>query len=383
MTALPKAAPAAAILALLTVSACRPAPSEAPEAALSITDLLGGADTAGFARALSPRDFVFPEDHGPHPEFRTEWWYFTGNLSSTGAGAERRFGYQLTFFRSALAVDPPPRDSAWAASQVYMGHFAVAAPGEPGGGFFSTERFARGAGGLAGATAGPFRVWLEDWSAEGGEAIPPVRLRASEGEVAIDLNLAPGKPPVLQGDRGLSQKGREPGNASYYYSMTRLPTTGRVTLGSGSYEVSGLSWLDREWSTSVLDEGVVGWDWFSLQLDDGRDLMAYQLRRADGTADPLSAGTLVAADGGVTPLAGADYAIEPLGSWRSPETGRTYPSGWRLTLPAEGLELEVEPLLPDQELAHSFVYWEGAVRARGSARGEAVTGRGYVELTGY
>ncbi len=371
------------ILALLVVVACRPAPPAPPEPALSVTELLGGTDTAGFARALAPRAFSFPEDHGPHPDFRTEWWYFTGNLSSTAPGTGRDFGYQLTFFRSALAADPPPRDSAWATSQVYMGHFALAAPGDPDGGFFSYERFARGAGGLAGATAGPFRVWLEDWSAQGGEDLPPIRLRAAAEEVAIDLNLAPGKPIVLQGDRGLSQKGREPGNASYYYALTRLPSTGRVTLGGEVLEVSGLSWMDREWSTSSLDEGVVGWDWFSLQLSDGRDLMVYQLRRADGTADPLSAGSLVTTDGGVRRLSQADCGIEPRATWSSPETGRTYPSGWRLTVPAADLELDVEPLLPDQELAHSFVYWEGAVQARGSAAGEPVTGRGYVELTGY
>ena len=365
----------------LAALACAPAPPEPPAPAMSVAELLGGGDAGSFARAVAPRDFSFPEDHGPHPDFRTEWWYFTGSLASAEGGQE--LGYQLTFFRSALSADPEPRRSAWGASQAYMAHFAVSAPGQPAGDFFSYERYARGAGGMAGAETGPFRVWLEDWSAEGGEEMPPVRLRAAADAVAIDLELGPGKPPVLQGDRGLSQKGREPGNASYYYSFTRLPTTGEVVVGDRRLRVTGLSWMDREWSTSVLDEGVVGWDWFSLQLDDGRDLMAYQLRREDGSADPLSAGSLVGADGEASYLPSREYRIEPLATWRSPESGRTYPSRWRLTVPARGLELEIEPLLEDQELDHSFVYWEGAVRVGGNAGGEPIGGRGYVELTGY
>ena len=372
---------AAVLMVVVALAACGPAPTATEDTALRVTELLGGGDTAGFARALTPRPFVFPADHGAHPEFRTEWWYFTGSL--TIAGGTRPLGYQLTFFRNALAPETEPRSSAWATDQAWMAHFALTAPGGPAGGFYSFERFARGAGGLAGAEVEPFRVWLEDWSAEGEPGLPPVRLRAAEGGVGIDLRLAAGKPPVLQGDRGLSRKGQEPGNASFYYSLTRLPTSGTVTLDGDTFQVTGLSWMDREWSTSVLDEGVVGWDWFSLQLDDGRDLMAYQLRRADGTADPLSAGSLVEADGSSTSLVWGDYQIEPLATWRSPRGGRTYPARWRLTLPARQIELEIEPLLADQELSHSFVYWEGAVRFRGRAAGQPVAGRGYVELTGY
>lgn len=370
------------MLALAAAGACTPAPPEPTASVLSITELLGPADPGSFTRAVAPRAFVFPDDHGPHPAFRTEWWYFTGNLSASGIG-DGDFGYQLTFFRSGLASDPEPRDSAWATSQAYMAHFALSDAGATDNGCRSYERFARGAGGLAGAGTQPFRVWLEDWSAEGGGHLPPIRLRAAAEEVAIDLVLANGKPPVAQGDRGLSRKGHDSGNASHYYSYTRLPTAGQVMVGGESHEVAGLSWMDREWSTSSLDEGVVGWDWFALQLDDGRDLMAYQLRRTDGSADPLSAGSLVAPDGTATSLAAADYRIEPLATWHSPETGRTYPSRWRLSLPSEQLVLEIEPLLADQELSHSFVYWEGAVRFRGSAAGEPVAGRGYVELTGY
>ncbi len=371
-------AAAAALLAL--AAGCGPAPSGPPPPALEIPEILGGGASASFARAVSPRAFSFPEDHGPHPAFRSEWWYFTGNLSSADG---RVFGYQLTFFRSALTDEPEPRESAWATSQAYMGHFALTVSGGAGGDFLSYERFARGAGGLAGAGTRPFRVWLEDWSAEGGATVPPIRLRAAEGEVAIDLTLENGKPPVPQGDRGLSRKGRKPGNASYYYSLTRLPSRGEIVVGDRRHQVSGSSWMDREWSTSSLDEDVVGWDWFSLQLDDGRDLMVYQLRRADGSADPLSAGTLVTSDGAATSLGAADYRIEPLSSWRSPGTGRIYPSLWRLRVPSRDLDLEIAPLLPDQELNHSFVYWEGSVSFRGTAAGRPVGGRGYVELTGY
>ena len=378
----------AAVLVLAASSACAPAPPEPSAPALSITELLGDGDAGAFARAFEPRPFTFPQDHGPHPAFRTEWWYFTGNLAATDdstelPGADREFGYQLTFFRSALAADAKPRESAWAASQAYMAHFALSAPQAADGEFFSFERFARGAGGLAGAEIRPFRVWLEDWSATGGEGIPPIRLRAAARDVSIDLTLAPGKPYLAQGDRGLSRKGREPGNASYYYSMTRLPSTGTISVGGSAFSVSGLSWMDREWSTSSLDEGVIGWDWFSLQLDDGRDLMVYQLRRDDGSADPLSSGILVAADGTAVTLAATDYRIDAEGSWRSPASGRTYPARWHLLLPAERLELEIEPVLADQEINHSFVYWEGAVRFRGSSAGQPVAGSGYVELTGY
>ena len=369
-----------AALALTVLTACSPRTPEPPASTLSVAEMLGGGDTGSFARALEPRSFSFPEDHGPHPGFRTEWWYFTGNLTSEQG---RRLGYQLTFFRSALTPRPESRASTWATSQAWMAHFALSAPDEPEPGFFSYERYARGAAGMAGATLGPFRVWLEDWSAEGADDMPPVRLRAAGDEVAIDLELSAGKSPVLQGDRGLSQKGREPGNASYYYSLTRLPSSGRMVVRGTEYRVTGFSWMDREWSTSSLDEDVVGWDWFSLQLDDGRDLMAYQLRRADGTADPLSAGSLVAADGAATYLPGQEYRIEPLDTWRSPATGRTYPSRWRLTSPIRELELEIEPLMDDQELAHSFIYWEGAVRFSGTFAGRPVSGRGYVELTGY
>ncbi len=345
---------------------------------LSLAATLGGGATAGYARAVAPRALEFPRDHGPHPEYRTEWWYFTGNLE-TPAG--RRFGYQLTFFRSALAPDPPRRLSAWATNQVYMAHFALTdAAGER---FHHFERLGRGALGLAGARAEPFRVWLEDWTAEGAGPNDRTHLRAAEAGVTIDLTLTRIKPIALHGDRGLSQKSAEAGNASYYYSLTRLESQGTITLGSAAFPVRGLSWMDREWSTSALGPAQAGWDWFALQLADGRDLMVYRLRLRDGTIDPFSNGSLVAADGTVRRLARDDVAIDVGETWQSPRDGTRYPGRWRLRVPNEQLDLDVRPILADQELDLSFRYWEGAVDARAADGDGGVRGRGYVELTGY
>ena len=353
-----------------------PAPSPPPA---SVTALLAGEDPGGFARATAPRAFRFPDDHGPHPEFRHEWWYFTGNLRAPDG---RRFGYQVTFFRFALSPEPPGRGSRWATSQAYMAHFAVTDVQGNRHRFF--ERTGRGALGLAGASARPFRVWLDDWSAEGtATSTLPIRLRAGEGGASVDLVLDTARPVVPQGDRGLSRKGASPGNASLYYSMTRLATRGSVRVDGGSFPVEGNSWLDREWGTSSLEKGHSGWDWFALQLSDGRDLMFYRLRRRDGGTDPFSAGTLVLPDGSFRRLSPDDVRIETLDHWKSPESGTRYPSRWRLRLPSEGLELEVVPRVADQELRTTVRYWEGAVGVGGTSRGERVDGDGYAELTGY
>ena len=345
---------------------------------LAVTQALGGP-SEGFARALTPRPFVFPADHGPHPEFRTEWWYYTGNLQ-TAQG--RHFGFQLTFFRIAAAPAMVTRASAWASRDAYMAHFAVT--DTAGQRFSATSRLSRAALGLAGAQAPPFKVWVEDWSAESvaGDAAP-VRLRAAHEDMAIDLTLASAKPVVLQGERGLDRKGEEPGNASYYYSLTRMPTTGRITVGGTAYDVGGLAWMDREWSTSSLGAGLVGWDWMALLLDDGRELMLYQLRRADGGADGFSGGSLVAVDGSSRRLGLGDFRIDVLETWTSPRDGTRYPSRWRLVIPAEALELDVVPRLADQELTLTVRYWEGAVRVDGRAAGRPIGGVGYVELVGY
>jgi predicted secreted hydrolase len=356
-------------------------------ATLSLAQALGTGDTTGYTRALEPRAFVFPRDHGPHPEYRTEWWYFTGNLQAEDGTA---LGFQLTFFRSALAprsnsMSAYARTSAWAADQAYMAHFAVTDAGARR--FEAFDRFARAAVGLAGAQAAPFRVWLEDWSAESMSAEAttsfPIRLQAAEGDVSLDLVLDQGKPPVLHGDQGLSRKGEELGNASHYYSLTRMPTRGSVRLGGRDYRVIGHSWMDREWGTSALSPGVAGWDWFALQLSDGSELMLYRLRSADGAPTRFSAGTFVAPDGAVSTLAAEDAQVDVLDTWTSPRAGARYPSRWRVQVPARSLDVEIEPLVADQELLLAVRYWEGTARVEGTRAGQPVSGRAYVELTGY
>ena len=345
-----------------------------------VARILGGdVGSEGFERALGPRPFEFPRDHGSHGRFRTEWWYFTGHLMTP---ARRRFGFQLTFFRFALAPSTTPRPSRWAGRDVYMAHFAVT--DVETGGFHAFERFARGAVGLAGARATPFRVWVEGWeAASAGGAFLPLRLRAARGAVALDVELRPGKPWVAQGDRGFSVKGGRPGNASYYYSFTRLPAAGSLRVDGVEHRVSGNAWLDREWSTSALGPGQVGWDWFAFHLDDGRDFMYYRLRRRDGAADPASAGVLVDGSGGVRRIAADDVDLEVLDMWTSPTGDAAYPARWSLRAPALGLAFEVEPLAADQEHRGRFRYWEGAVRVQGAAGGSPVSGSGYVELVGY
>ncbi|MFN2349484.1 MAG: lipocalin-like domain-containing protein [Thioalkalivibrio sp.] len=324
---------------------------------LDVAIALGGDDTAGYLRADRPREFSFPEDHGPHPGFRNEWWYITGNLEGEQG---QRFGFQITFFRVALTPEPAESPSAWATDHVWMGHFALTDTSS--GEHHAFERFARGAAGLAGAQLDPFRVWLEDWSlaAEADNGMP-WRLRLEEQGIAMDLQFTTRKPPVLQGEGGLSQRGAGEGNASYYYSMTRLDVRGQVSLQGASLDVTGQAWLDREWSTSALAEDQAGWDWFSLQLDEGCELMYYQMRRQDGSADPHSKGLWVDTDGTSRLVRQEDVEIEVLRHWRSPETGRRYPVAWRLHLLPEGRELEVRAVQEAQEMRLTVRYWEGAV----------------------
>lgn len=348
-----------------------------------LAGLLGADADNAFPRVLAPREFRFPEDHGPHPEYRNEWWYVTGNL---GDAAGVRLGYELTIFRFAMQPDPPASTSAWRSHQVYIGHFALTDPAADR--FYAAERYSREGPGLAGARATPFRVWLDDWemvaddSAPGVTGDPGWRLRAADGEVSIDLSLTALKAPVLNGEDGLSQKSETPGNASYYYSMTRLGTSGVVRIGDRSLQVEGFSWLDREWGSSALAADQVGWDWFALQLDDNSELMFYNIRGRDGVQGSRSAGTWVAADGTTRPLGSEDVRIRVLDAWNSPLGGR-YPGRWQIEVPAFGLKADIEPVMADQELSTTVRYWEGAVDVAGTRDGRSVRGRGYVELTGY
>lgn len=339
-----------------------------------LVELLDAANDA-FPRATEPRRFEFPADHGPHPEYRNEWWYVTGNLDDESG---RRFGYELTIFRFALTPQLGESASAWRTNQLFIAHLALTDPA--GERFVVGEKYSRGALGLAGAEADPFAVWIDDWAIRADASAPEVwQLSADSDDIALELTLTSLKPPVLNGDAGLSQKSSEPGNASYYYSLTRLATEGELRIGNEVFRVRGSSWADREWSSSALGDDQVGWDWFALQFEDGRELMIYQLRRRDGSADPNSAGTLVLVDGTSVHLTNDDLVLRVLATWNSPEGG-SYPSRWQLEVPAHGIRVEVEPVMADQELFTTVRYWEGAVDVIGD---NGTDGRGYVELTGY
>lgn len=373
-----------ALTLMLALAGC--APNAPAETRASLDGLRSNMNTDKFTRALEPRTFVFPQDHGPHNDFQLEWWYYTGNLTDVTG---RHFGYQLTFFRNALVPpDQQPaveaRSSDLAFTQVYFAHFAITDSGANA--HVAFEKWSRGAGGLAGAQSQPFKVNVEDWSAmsslPGGDATS-VRLQAQDGGYSLTLNLTSLKPIVLHGERGLSQKSNARGNASYYYSMTRMATEGTITTPQGAFKVAGNSWLDREWSTSLLDENTEGWDWFSLQFDDDREMMYFKLREKGSDKIVFDKGTFVQADGTSELMSGGSAQINVLATWTSPDSGVTYPAKWRIVAPARQLDVEITPLIPDQEMDLSQRYWEGAVTFKGTLAGKPVAGAGYVELTGY
>jgi len=363
----------------LGVGAGIPAVAQTGNEADGLAELLGGGDIAGFTRATRPHPFQFPADHAAHPDYRNEWWYFTGNLA-TGAG--RAFGFELTFFRIGLDSGAmlSESSSAWRSDQLLLAHFAISdIDGEQ---FRYAQRYSRVALGLAGYRKAPFSLWLEDWTLHHDPSSGAFSISAADADIAIELQLQPQKPPVLNGDRGLSQKSAAAGNASHYYSLTRLDTRGELRLDGENFDVSGNAWMDREWSTSALADDQVGWDWFALQFSDGSELMYYQLRRDDGTTDPHSAGTYVDSDGVSSHVTVADVELEVLDEWASPRGG-VYPARWALRVGSLGLDVTVVPRLADQELATFPRYWEGAVEVRGERRAVPVSGLGYVELTGY
>ncbi|MBW3634907.1 MAG: carotenoid 1,2-hydratase [Armatimonadetes bacterium] len=356
--------------------------------------LISPAQGAPFRLALPPYTFQFPRDHGSHPQFATEWWYYTGHLTSKDG---RRFGYQLTWFRTALAPQIK-RKSAWATRDVMFAHFALT--DERGQRFFFSDRIARGNLGLAGAQSGARvpRVWVENWNLQfGGKSGERQSLRAvaksdatgTQGQnFALDLQQFALKPPAIQGERGVSQKSAGRGRASHYYSFTRLQTRGILSLGGERLEVAGQSWFDHEFGSNQMSANQTGWDWFSLQLDDGRELMLYRLRLKNGGVEPFSSGTVVEKNGATRHLRLADFRMTPLSSWKSSETGGVYPQKWRIEVPREKLRLEVAPTLQNQELRPrrsgvNLSYWEGSVRATGTRNGRAIRGVGYLEMTGY
>jgi predicted secreted hydrolase len=323
--------------------------------------------------------YVFPRDHGSHPDYRIEWWYYTGNIETRGG---RRFGYQLTFFRTGV-VREPSLASRWAVRDLYMTHFALSDIQQKKLYYF--ERVNRAGIGWAGAEASSYRVWNEDWEArlDGGDHL----LRASEGGLHLDLRLTPAKPEVIHGTGGISQKGPFAINSSHYYSITRFQTAGKIVLEGESFLVTGLSWMDHEFGTSFLEQTQVGWDWFSIQLEDGRELMLFQIRREDGSRDPRSSGTLIDPAGRATHLEFSEFDLAPGASWRSTASGAAYPTEWAIELPGYDLRLAARAAFQDQELrteeSTGVTYWEGSVEVEGAAGAERLRGRGYLEMTGY
>lgn len=341
-----------------------------------------GLASEGFLQALEPRALAFPRDHSDHPGFQTEWWYYTGNLVGKGG---RPFGFQLTFFRVQLKPGPPASDSAWRANALFFAHFTVTDVARKT--FLVAEKSGRGAKGIAGVYSNPsgVRVFLHGWETLIREKTH--QLRARSDQFGIGLKLVSQKPPVLHGEKGLSRKGVGPGQASYYYSLTRMDTQGTLRVGQETFEVTGLSWMDHEFTSNVLSKDQEGWDWMSLQLSDGSELMFYVLRHQDGSSDPYSSGTLIRKDGTWVHLPKEAFAIRVTSYWDSPRSQGRYPSSWQVAVLSHGMSLEVTPRLRDQELitqqSTGVTYWEGSVRVAGTVGGQRVTGSGYVELTGY
>ncbi len=332
-----------------------------------------------FRLALPGYAFAFPRDHYSHDAYRTEWWYYTGHLR---AASGEEYGYQVTFFRSGVA-EARDNPSRWAAKNLYMAHFAVS--DIPRKSFKYFERVNRAGLGQAGASDTEFHVWIGDWGVTGDGTTQ--RLRAKENGFAVDLALVSPKAPVIHGENGISQKGEGRGHASHYYSLTRLTTEGTLTVRGKQLPVSGLSWMDHEFGSTQLAPDQVGWDWFSLQFEDGTELMLYIIRKADGRPDPYSAGTFVEADGRTGSLKQADFTVDILDRWKSRRDKGIYPMKWRLKVPKIGMEMTVTPAFADQELdttkSTRVIYWEGAVSADGTVQGRRLGGRGYVEMTGY
>jgi len=363
---------------------------------LVLAALCGGGGGMGVCPAQEASRFqtvqggcnlAFPEDHGPHPGFRSEWWYYTGNVRSADG---RPFGYQVTIFRYQTGPlgetrQWPDPASAWRTQQIFIAHAAVSDIDKDV--HYQAQTAAREALQMAGAGHQKKQaiIFVGNYSI----AIGPGqhRLRAPAPDFGLDLRLEPQKQLVLHGKRGYSRKGSTPAKASCYYSYTRMSTLGTVTIHGQTLPVTGLSWMDHEFSTAPLEAGLVGWDWFSVQLENNTELMMYFLRQDDGRYHSASSGTFVDAAGNLTSLTRADIEIESLKTWQSPYSKGRYPSAWRVDIAKLGLSLNVEAQAANQEMrtrqTTGIVYWEGSVKARGTLDGQSIRGEGYVELTGY
>jgi len=361
-------------LCLTLLVACQP--PETGSASISFRQHLGDMPNTGFAQVSKPRPLSFPADHGAHPTFKNEWWYFTGNLQSPEG---KRFGYQITFFRIALTPEIQDRSSNWASNQIWMAHAAITDIEAKS--HLNSERFARGAAGLAGATQAPLQVWLDNWQLTTTGSDFPWYLKVEDPNFSINLALNPAKAIVLNGNQGVSQKSPIPGNASHYYSITRLHSTGQLSIRGQRFTVSGLSWLDREWGSSMLDDEQSGWDWFALQFDNGDDLMFYQLRYQDGRTHPNSLGTWVDSNSQYRTITANELKLTALDWWLAND-GTRYPVEWRLDDPSRDESWLIKAVIPNQLMDLSVKYWEGAVDVY-PIDGGTLVGRGYLEMTGY
>ena len=354
---------------------------------LFVLDLFASASAGDYRAVTGPCGFVFPRDHGAHPDFRTEWWYYTGNL---GTPAGKRYGFQLTFFRSQLAEPGsektwPKNPSAWRTKDLFLAHSALSDAETKR--FYLDERVARSGAGLSGVTQDndATRVFIGNWSAI--IESDTHRLKAQTREFAIDLVSKATKPLTAHGTEGYSLKGKKPESASCYYSYTRLQAEGRITLSGKPVPVRGTAWMDHEFSSAPLEDDLVGWDWFSLQFEDQTELMIYLLRQKSGGNSAASSGTFVKASGEAVRLSHNDFQVEVLERWKSPRSGAAYPSRWRVRVTPLNLALSIVPAFPDQELitekSTRVTYWEGSVSVSGRSGENPVKGFGYVEMTGY
>ena len=342
--------------------------------------LMGGggaraAEIEQYRKAAPGYHYSFPRDHFEHPEFRTEWWYYTGNVHDAKG---RRFGFELVFFRQGQQRGPVANPSIWRVADLYLAHLAIT--DIDGKRFYNHQRLNRAGPGMAGASFQEQRVWNGNWSATWRS--DRQMLEATADEFHFQMELAAAKPPVVHGIDGVSQKGDAAGEASYYVSFTRLMVSGELALGSNRHQVTGTAWMDHEWFTNQLDKQQIGWDWFSVQFNDATELMLFRLRRKDGSFDAHSSGTYVDRQGRARHLTNADFSLTPVTYWRSVGTGASYPVTWRIRVPSLKVELDVRASFDAQEMVSEDkagpTYWEGAVTYSGSAEGV-----GYLEMTGY
>ena len=344
---------------------------------LALAAAAPAAEEPDWALALPGWKYEFPRDHFAHPDFKTEWWYFTGNLTAADG---QEFGFQLTFFRQGVRRGDQAT-TRFAVDDIKLAHFAVTDIGRPK--FRFAQKVSRGSFGDAGFSDGDRIAWIDDWTLR-FTGPGKFRLEARDADFALALDLSSAKEPVFHGENGVSQKSAGEGRASHYYSYTRLAAEGTVTLDGREIPVTGWSWFDQEWATNQLTENQTGWDWLSLQFEDNTELMLFQIRLKDGGRDPFSHGTWIDSEGNATPVKNEDFELVPGRLWRGQETGGDYPVEWKLRIPKLDVELEVSAAMDGQELVlRPISYWEGSVRARGTRNGQEMRGRGYLEMTGY